>query len=62
LLQDGYINFINSVYGSGTLLFSRWDIEKAWVGLVRTKFEEWRLEKGLNQRMFKTLGKALSKV
>lgn len=62
MLQDGYIDFINTVYGSGTLLLTRWDIEKAWIGLVQAKFEERRLEKRLNQRMFKVLGKALSKV
>jgi hypothetical protein len=62
LVQDGYIDFINSAYGTGSLLLTRWDVENAWVGLVRAKFDEWYLEKRLKERMLKALGKALSKV
>lgn len=61
LLQDGYIDFINSSYQNSRAVLSRWDVEQAWAGLVRGKFEEWRSEKRLKERLFKALGKAISK-
>jgi len=61
-LQNGYVGFICTAYRLNKGKITREDIERAWVELIRGKFEEWREGGRLKERLVRRLGKTISQV